>query len=68
MLLPCYFNVTNVLLLHTYIHSCMYVYMWYMYMYVRALSDFDGDYAPEIGTEDPLRTSCRRTSSEIQLP
>ena len=29
----------------------------------RALSDFDGDYAPEIGTEDPLRTSCRRTSS-----
>ena len=42
----------------------MYVYMWYMYMYVRALSDFDGDYAPEIGTEDPLRTSCRRTSSQ----
>ena len=30
----------------------------------RALSDFDGDYAPEIGTEDPLRTSCRRTSSQ----
>ena len=30
----------------------------------RVLSDFDGDYAPEIGTEDPLRTSCRRTSSQ----
>jgi len=34
------------------------------YIHAGALSDFDGDYAPEIGTEDPLRTSYRRTSSQ----
>ena len=48
---------------------CVHVHMYHMYVYffmfmLGALSDFDGDYAPEIGTEDPLRTSCRRTSSQ----
>ena len=46
---------------HTKVHVCMY------HVSHRALSDFDGDYAPEIGTEDPADRVGERLP-EIQLP
>ena len=45
----------------TYKSTCMY------HVSHRALSDFDGDYAPEIGTEDPADRVGERLP-EIQLP
>ena len=39
----------------------IYMYMWCMTF--RALSDFDGDFAPEFGTEDSPADYCARNSS-----
>ena len=42
-----------------------YTYLWYLYYMCtrRALSDFDGDFAPEFGTEDSPAEICPDNSS-----
>ena len=35
----------------------------HMYIHVRALSDFDGDFLPDFGTEDSPADYCARNSS-----
>ena len=37
--------------------------MMYVLLVCRALSDFDGDFAPEFGTEDSPADYCARNSS-----
>ena len=39
----------------------MYVYM--VYIHIRALSDFDGDFLPDLGTQHPPAEICPDNSS-----